>query len=268
MASPSTPAQRARPPRLDRHAGPVQAWWHVLRFAAITLATALSPSAYDRVMRRAAARQIHLSAWQALPGFLVACAALSYVLSRIVIDTAHDYGLSGYAPELTIRLLVLEVIPLLAALSVALRSGAAISADVALMRIEGRFEALRVAGRDPVRHVLAPRAFGSVIAVVLLAWLSSAIAMVLVYLAMYGFSPWGVSQYLRITGQVFGPVEVAGLGLKTLFLGLAVASIPISAALAIPRGGRSVPMAVRSAMVRLGIALAAIELASLAIMYA
>ncbi|GAA4414890.1 MlaE family ABC transporter permease [Quisquiliibacterium transsilvanicum] len=274
MASPQTTPAPAEPPppapwqpeaSVRERA---EAWWQALRFAALTLATALSPDAYDREMRRATARQVVLSAWPALPGFLAACAVLSLVLVRIVVDTAQSYGLSQYALELAVRVLVIEVIPLLAALSVALRSGAAMSTHVALKHVRGDFEAMRARGQDPVRHAFAPRAFGSVVAVMLLAWLSSAIAMLIAYLVMYGLSPWALDPYLRIIGQVFAPVVVTGLALKTLFFGLAVAAIPVSAALSIPRNLRLVPAAIRDGMARLGVALVAIEVGSLAVMYA
>ncbi len=274
MAQHQTPRPDAEPPpslpwRSDASAwARAGAWWQALRFAALALATALSPDAYDREMRRATARQIVLSTWPALPGFLTACAVLSFVLVRIVLDTAHAYGLSQYALELSVRVLVIELIPLLAVLSVALRSGAAMSAHVALKHVRGDFDAMHARGQEPVRHAFAPRVFGSVVAVMLLTWLSSAIALAIAYLVSYGFSPWALGPYLRITGQVFAPVVVTGLGLKTLFFGLAVATIPISAALSIPRSQRMVPAAVRAGMVRLGVALIVIEIGSLIVMYA
>ena len=142
------------------------------------------------------------------------------------------------------------------------------SAHVALKHVRGDFVAMRERGQDPVRHAFAPRTFGSVVAVMLLTWLSSAIALVIAYLVMYGFSPWALGPFLRITGQVFAPVVVTGLALKTLFFGLAVAAIPVSAALSIPRTQQMVPVALRDGMVRLGLALVAIEVGSLAVMYA
>lgn len=243
------------------------AWWRVPRFAAVVVATALSPSAYDPEMRRAAARQIHLSAWQALPAFLIGCAVLSHVLIRIVVGAAHGFGLSQHALELSIRVLVLEVIPLLAAVSVALRSGTAMSARVALMQVSGELDSLRARGRDPMRQALAPRVLASLVAVLLLSSASSAVAMLLAYEVMYGFSPWAIGQYLRITGQVYSPMVVAGLALKTLFFGLAVAAIPISTALALPRDVERVPRTMRDAMVRFGVILIALEIAFLIVIY-
>ncbi|MGA8052227.1 MAG: ABC transporter permease [Burkholderiales bacterium] len=243
-------------------------WLRVLRFAGVALVTALSPSAWDARMRRAAAEQIHFSAWQVLPGFTLACVLVSYVLIRIVVGTAREFGLSQYALEMTVRVLVLELIPLLAALFVALRSGAAINTEVALRHIDGEFEALARAGQDPMRHDLLPRAIGTVLAVMLLAILNCAAALAIDYLLLYGASPWALGTFTRVTGQVFSPVVVWGYALKTLLFGAAVAVIPITAALAVPRARDMAPVAVLRGMVRLGIALAVIEGGFLAVMYA
>ena len=180
-------------------------------------------------MRRAAAEQIHFSAWQALPGFTLAAGLLSFVLIRIVESTAQAYGLSQYALGLTVRVLVLELIPVLAALFVALRTGAAINTEVALRHIRGDFDTLLRMKQDPLRHDLVPRGIGAVLAVMLLTFFSSAVALALAYVALYGFSPWALESFVRITGQVFGPVAVAAYGMKTLLFGAAVASIPIDA---------------------------------------
>ncbi len=259
-------ARDGRPPAAET--GRLTTWWRTLELSALAMATALSPGSYDRAMRQATAHQIYLSGWQALPGFLLACAVLGFVLIRIVADTARDFGQSQYALELSVRVLVLELIPLLAALSVALRSGAAIVAEVALMHVRGAFDEMRTQERDPLRHALAPRVFGAMVAVMVLAWTSSAIVMLIAYTSTYGLSPWGIAQYLRVTGQVFGPATVLGLVLKTLIFGMAVAAIPIGAALAIPRQLHKVPGAVMNGMVRLGMTLVVIEVAFLAVTYA
>jgi len=242
-------------------------WLRTFQFAAEAIATALSPSAYDEAARRVAARQIYFSAWQVLAGFTLAAALISFVLIRIVVATAQDFGLSQYALELTVRVLVLELIPLFAALFVALRSGAAINTEVALMHIRGELEALQRSGRDPLHRELVPRAIGSVVAVMLLTYLSCAVALALAYVAMYGLSPWGLSQYVRITGLVFDWVMVSGMAIKTFLFGVVVAAVPITAALAVPREYGMAALAVQRGMVRLGAAIAAIEGVFLVIMY-
>lgn len=246
----------------------VSGWLRAVHFSAAAVVTAFTPSAHDRQARALAARQIHFSAWQALPGFTLACAVLSFVLIRIVVGAAQNYGLSQYALELTVRVLVLELIPVLAALYVSLRSGAAISTKVALMRVGGELERVARSGRDPVAAELVPRVIGSLVAVMLLAYLSSAVALVLAYIELYGLSPWAIGGFVRITGHVFDPLAVAGFLFKTMAFGVVVGAVPIGAALGVRGDPYEVPGAVRRGMVRLGVTLALIEVVFVAAMYA
>src|SRR3990167_9147552 len=95
------------------------AWWRILYLGAVVLV--LSPSSYGKGTRRALARHLYLDTAPVLLGFTVLAALISLVLTRIVVVTALSYGLSRYALEMVIRVLVLELIPLTAALFVAMR---------------------------------------------------------------------------------------------------------------------------------------------------
>jgi len=242
-------------------------WWRVFHFGALALVMALSPATYDKENRAVTAKQIYFTAWQVLPWFTLLSALLSLVLIRIVVVTTLSYGLSQYALEMVVRVLVLELIPLSAALFVALRSGAAINTEVALMHIRGDFDALRRAGADPLRRELVPRVIGSAVSVVALAAVSGVIALLLAYIGVYGFSPWGLAGYTRTLGHVFDAQVTIGLALKTLLFGLAVAVIPITASLETPREVRLAPVAVLRGMVRLFLVLVLLEGASLAVKY-
>lgn len=242
-------------------------WWRVFHFGARALVMACSPKAYDRATANLMARQIYYTAWQILPGFVLICALLSYMVIRIVILYTMSYGLAEYALNLVVRVLVLELIPMFVALFVALRSGAAINTEVALMHIRGDLERMQRAGADPMRHELVPRVVGSAVSVVALTVIGGSIALVLAYVAIYGFSPGGAEGYTHAVGQNFNLVITLGLGLKALFFGLAVAVIPITASLDAPREMRFAPIAVLNGMVRLFLSLALIEGVSLALKY-
>ncbi len=242
-------------------------WWRVFHFGALALVMALSRATYDKENRRITANQIYFTAWQVLPWFTLLSGLLSLVLIRIVVATALSYGLSQYALEMVVRVLVLELIPLFAALFIALRSGAAINTEVTLMHIRGHFIEQRRAGVDPLRRELVPRVIGSAVSVVALTAVSGVVALLVAYLGVYGFSPWGFAGYTRTLGQVFDLQVTLGLALKTLLFGLAVAVIPISASLETPREVRLAPVAVLRGMVRLFLVLVLLEGASLAIKY-
>jgi len=243
-------------------------WLQLLRFGGAAIVAALSPSVYNPATRAVVAKQIYFTAWQVIPGFVLFVAVLSAVIVRIVDATARDFGLSQFASELTMRMLVLEVIPLVAALFVSLRSGAAINTEIALMNLRNEIEALRRAGVDPMRFEFVPRLVGCVVSVISLTVFSGTIALVIAYLGVYGFFLWGVPEFTRTVGNVFDAQITIGLGLKCLFFGIAVGVIPISEGLGGPREAHSAPVTVLRGMMRLFFVLLLIEVGSLAFKYA
>ncbi|AOG24925.1 MlaE family ABC transporter permease [Acidovorax sp. RAC01] len=207
------------------------AWWRILYLGAVVLVLVLSPSSYGRGTRGALARHIYLDTAPVLVGFTALAALLSLVLTRIVVVTALSYGLSRYALEMVIRVLVLELIPLTAALFVAMRCTIPNGTQVARLRQSGSLEALRRRGADPVRVELLPRVIAGVFACVTLAALSCVVALVMAYLGVFGFNLAGLPGYTRMFGQVFTPSVTLLFALKTLFFSLAVALIPMAAGL-------------------------------------
>jgi phospholipid/cholesterol/gamma-HCH transport system permease protein len=246
----------------------LRSWWYMFHLGAIAVVTALSPSTYNRGTRLVTARYIHASSWQVLPWFTVLSALISLVIIRIVLVTAMSYGLSRYALEMVVRVLVLELIPLSAALFAALRSSMAFDATAlglartGLPTAEVNAEALRRLRRD-----LVPQLFANAFSVLSLAMVSSTIVLVLAYLNVYGLSPWGLPDYTRTVGRVFDPVVTTGFVLKTVLFGLAVAVIPTAAILELQRYPRRLASSVQPGALRLLFVLLLIEGASLALKY-
>lgn len=245
----------------------LRAWLGALVFAYTAAAAALSLSAYTARTRSLAMRQVYFSAWQVLPGFTLFAALLSLVLIDITVRLAREYNLAQFALELAFRVVVLELVPLLTALYVALRSGAAIVTEVAVMASNGELDELRSANLDPYEREFVPRIAAAAISVFTLTVVSCFVVMVIGYLVMYGASPWGFNEYTRTVALVFSPGELAGFLLKCVAFGVVVAVIPIAAGLDATKDPRSVPVSVMGGMVRLFVALAVIELVTLAVKY-
>ena len=241
-------------------------WWRILQFALLVLSLALTPSSYSRANRHAIARQLVLAAAPNLLWFSVLACLISVVLIRIVVVTAASYGVSQFALEMVVRVLVLELIPLTAALFVALRCTLPDGLEFAQMRASGALDALRRQGIDPVRREFLPRVLAGLFSVWLLAAVTCVAALVLTYIIMYGFTPWALAGYTRVVGQVFNPAVATILGLKILFFSFAVALIPMASAYYDEAGAaRRHPVAAHGLhdMVRLFSALLIIETASL-----
>lgn len=209
----------------------VRAWWRgwrqVVHFGAQILVLALSSSSWRRAQRMRMLHEAYRATLPMLPYFTIVSALVALIIIRIVLATALSYGLTRYALDVLVRTLVLELIPLSAALFAALRYAMPSGEAVRAMRLRGDFERLLAAGHDPTRDTVLPRAAAAVFAVATLAAVSGAITLVLAYLSLYGFSSWGLGAFTRTVGHVFNPVIVLIFCLKTLFLSLAVAIVPM-----------------------------------------
>ncbi|GAB4443015.1 MAG: hypothetical protein OHK0026_09520 [Rhodocyclaceae bacterium] len=238
-------------------------WWRLADLGAVILALAVSPSSYVRDRRVVLLRHIYLDTAPILPGFSVLCALVTVVLTRIVLVTAHSYGLSQYALQVVIRMLVLELIPLTAALFVAMRCTIPDGTELAAMHASGEFDEMRRRGLDPVRFEVLPRATAGMFAAITLVASSSLVVLVVAYLVGYGFTLAGVAAYTRVFGQVFNPAVTLIFTLKALFFALAVSLIPMASSLYGTDGGSVRTSAEMRALVRMFAVMLLIEVASL-----
>jgi phospholipid/cholesterol/gamma-HCH transport system permease protein len=216
---------------LRRWLGIAQTWAHgwaqIIHLGAQILVLALSPSSYRRAQRPLLAHSLYRATRPLLPSFTWLSALVALVIIRIVVATSLTYGLSRFALDVLVRTLVLELIPLSAALVVAVRYSLAAGDEVRALRADGGFAAQLQRGIDPTRDIVLPRVLASCFAVLTLALLSSVITLVLTYLSVYGFALWGIDGFTRAVGQVFNPVIGLIFLLKTVFFSLAVAVIPM-----------------------------------------
>ena len=249
--------------------------WHVVRLGAKVLVLALSPSSWRQPHWPAMARHLVQASVPLAFWFAVVSALLSVVIIRIVLVTAQSYGLSQYALEMVVRVLVLELIPLIAAMFVALRVTLPAAAELAVLRERGALAAPgSVAGAgarplpaDVLQAQVLPRAVAGMFAVGLLAALACVLCLVLAYLLAFGVSPWGLGRYTRLVGSVFTPAVTLIFTLKTLAFALVVSLIPIGSALhdrPYAGAGASGPVSVElQGLVRMFLALLVVEIASL-----
>lgn len=241
-------------------------WWQLVHLGAVLLVLVLSPSSYSRSSRVLLGRHLYVNTAPILLGFSVLCALASVVLTRIVLVTALSYGLSQYALQVVIRVLVLELIPLSAALFVALRCTIPDGAELMAMQASGELDELRRQGVDPLRREVLPRVVAGLFSGVTLAALSCVVALVVAYVAAYGFALSGLAAYTRLFGQVFSPAVSLIFVLKTLFFCLAVSLIPMASALYGVSGRQGVSIRTSAEMrglVRMFAVILLIEVASL-----
>lgn len=207
------------------------AWARITFFGSVMVVRALSPRSYGPQTRYNLARHVYVDTAPILGWFTVLIALFTLIITRIVIVTAASYGLSQYALEMVVRVLVVELIPMTAALFVALRCTIPSGAALVEMRRMGHFRTLHRKRLDPIAVEVLPRLIAGIFACITLASLSCVVAGFLAYLGVYGFTTAGVDAYMHTAGRVFEPLFTFIFGLKTLFFAIAVSVIPMASGL-------------------------------------
>ena len=231
------------------------------------LTVTLNPRTYDSATRWIIVKQIYFTAVQALPVYMAYSLVISAVIIQIMVTVARNFGLSEYVPGLIVGFLVMELLPFLSVLFVALRSGAAINTEVALMHVNDELTAFEHAHIDPIRYEFMPRVVGGVLSVLALTGLSVLTALGMAFFVIYGFEPVNFPAYSRAIAHLLAFPLVFWLVLKTMLFGLSVTLIPIKTGLEIPKRLFLVPVAVLKGMMRVFFAIVLIEVASLAFKY-
>lgn len=167
-------------------------------------------------------RQIYFTGVTAVTGVVLRASLLGLLIIAITMDVLDA------DTDLTVKILLWvvfrEIGPLAAAVVVILRTGTAISAEVAIMRISGQTRALRHFGINLYDYIVVPRVAGVMVATV-------ALTFYIQFLAVLGgllFSPLVVdASFAELSGQffeLFSPVDFFYSMLKSLLFGFTVAA--------------------------------------------
>jgi phospholipid/cholesterol/gamma-HCH transport system permease protein len=112
-----------------------------------------------------------------------------------------------------------------------------------------------------------PRILGGIASVIGLTVLGSVLTLFLAYFSIYGISAAGFEAFSNTISTVFSVGVLMGLGVKCVFFGLALTTLPMAAGLETPKKLFMVPVSVLRGMMRVFLALVLIEVVSLALEY-
>ncbi|PIT74078.1 lipid asymmetry maintenance ABC transporter permease subunit MlaE [Limnohabitans sp. G3-2] len=119
--------------------------------------------------------QIHFLGNYSLAIIVVSGLFVGFVLGLQGYYTLQRYGSAEALGLLVALTLVRELGPVVAALLFAGRAGASLTAEIGLMRAGEQLTALEMMAVDPVQRILAPRFWGGILALPLLAAVFSAV---------------------------------------------------------------------------------------------
>jgi phospholipid/cholesterol/gamma-HCH transport system permease protein len=126
-------------------------------------------------------------------------ASMAFIIGLVLAlqssSQLRNFGANIYIVDLTVIAMMAEMGPLITAILVAGRSGSAIAAEIATMKVTSEIDALKTMGLNPLRFVVVPKIYGSLITLPFLTILASISGIAGGALAAY--------LYLDITPEIF-----------------------------------------------------------------
>jgi phospholipid/cholesterol/gamma-HCH transport system permease protein len=202
---------------------------------------------------------------QTLPLFLVGSILFGSLLIGVVFKIIMDLGLANYLGKILVGLLVIELAPLITALLIALRSGSAINAEIAVMKVNREMRTLEAFNIDVIDYLFIPRIVNGIVSVVLLSSLFSIVVVVSGLLFANIFFGMSAAVYAGVLLDSANSGDLILSIVKASTFGFFITMIPIRSGFVATDELTSVPITVLRGMVKVFIAILIIEVLSLLI---
>jgi len=161
----------------------------------------------------------------------------------------RQFGANIFVADLVALSITRELGPLMTAIIVAGRSGAAFSAELGTMKVSEEIDALRTLGLDPYRFLVFPRVIALVLVMPLLTVLADLIGIIGGLIVALLSLDLTVNAYLLETHKALAFWDVGSGVLKSVVFALAVALIACQRGLATKGGAEGVGRSTTSAVV-------------------
>jgi len=213
-------------------------------------------------------REIYFAGVLSLIIILVSGLFVGMVLALQGYETLQRYGSSEALGVLVALSLVRELGPVVAGLLFASRAGSAITAEIGLMKATEQLSAMEMMAVDPVARVVAPRFWGGVISMPLLAALFSAMGIFGGYLV--GVVLIGVDEgafWSQMQAAVDVRNDILNGVIKSVVFGVAVTLIAVFEGYDAPPTAEGVSGATTRTVVTSSLAILALDFVLTALMF-
>ena len=216
----------------------IQAMRELGAFAVITLSVGMTKfGSAKKVIRPLVCEQIWHAGVRLVPIVAFIGAALGLLIIGQTVALLTRVGAQGFIGVVMVTVVVRELGPLLTALLVLARSGAANVVELGTARALGEVEALESLGIDPVHYLVVPRVIGLAISVFCLSTYMILVAVLSGYLfAFVQDVPLTVGSYFGQLGDALRWQDFVLLALKTVAFGIVIAVVNCYHGLARPLG--------------------------------
>lgn len=247
----------------DKSLGLLYAIYEALHFTVVCLLHMLLPGSYHPAMRSVLIKQIYFTAVQPLPMFIFAGILFGSAMVGYVVHIAVEYVLQAEIGTILVAFVMHEFAPFFTIMLVALRSGAAINTEIAVMQVNRELHTLEAYRIDLFDYIFLPRILGGMISTVLLSALFTVIMFASGYLFSLLFLHMNIDLYTYTVVQAMNVTDFFILIGKSAAFSFFATMIPIYSGLKCGRALTDIPISVLNGMVKLFIAIFFIEVLSL-----
>ncbi len=196
------------------------------------------------VIHRVVRMQVKFTALDALPLTVVTAVLMGGITLIQVFGQLSTYGAEDYLSHLLAKLVIRELGPLLVGVIVIGRSGTAIAAEMASMKLSGEVDALIATGMNPIQYLLVPRMLGGMVSVFTLIVFFDMAALLGGFFLAWLRLPLSFKYFLTGLSGVIGVRELAITLLKGIVFGGAIPLLCASYGLRVKRSTTEIPQAV------------------------
>ncbi len=180
-------------------------------------------------------------------------ATIGFILGLILaFQGGHllkDFGTSIYVANLVGKGMVREFAPLMTAIVVAGRSGAAIAAEIGAMKNNEELDALTVTGIEPVRYLVVPKLYAVTATLPMLSVMCAVVSIIGGFLIAVTYLQLGPTAYMNQTLQAVSLNDLANCVLKSVVFGWLIVIIGSFMGFRVGRGAEGVGQAATKAVV-------------------
>jgi phospholipid/cholesterol/gamma-HCH transport system permease protein len=187
-------------------------------------------------------KQVYFTGVEALTVVVTLFLLIGMVIITQIISLA-GVGSAPLTGKVLVWIVVRELGPLLTAVIVIARSGTAIAAELATMKINGEIDVLESLGIPAARYLILPRIFGVTTAILVLTLYAEAVSIVGGFLT--ASLAWGIS-FVQYTEGIVPFLTLREIGvsfLKSFFFGLFVSAVCCRQGLSVGKSLTQVPQA-------------------------
>ncbi len=184
-----------------------------------------------------------------LPVIAVAASFMGAVLGYQLYVSFHYFGAEALLGGSVGVSLFRELGPVMSAIMVTGRAGAAMAAEIASMRVSEQIDALEVMAVDPIEYLVLPRVLAGVSMMPLLAVFFSVVGSISAFFVSCGIMGLDVSVYVSQYRWVVDVMEVIHCVIKAAVFGLVLTWIGCFCGFRAYGGARAVGLATRSTVV-------------------